>query len=93
MKRIILVVLLVAVAGIAGLVRSHSKVVGSIREWPNVVNGDPQSAGDAREEISKSYELSPGARVEVSGINGAVRIETSDNKTADVYIERTGASQ
>jgi hypothetical protein len=31
--------------------------------------------------------------VEVSGINGAVKIETSDTRTADVYIERSGASQ
>jgi len=31
--------------------------------------------------------------VEVSGINARVKVETSDSKTADVYIERTGASQ
>src|SRR5216683_369030 len=92
MKRIILVVVLVAVAGIAGIVRSHSKR-GSITEWPLVIHGDRQSTADVREEIRKSYELSPGARVEVSGINGAVKIETSDTRTADVYIERTGASQ
>ena len=92
MKKIILVVVLIAIAGVAGLVRSHTRAGGSIREWPLVFNQDP-SAGQAREEIRKSYELSPGARVEVSGINGAVKIETSGNKTADVYIERTGASQ
>ena len=91
MKRIILVVLLVGIAGIAGVVRSHSKGSGS--GWPLVINGDKQSAADAREEIRKSYELAPGARVEVSGINGWVKIETSDSKTADVYIERTGESQ
>lgn len=93
MKKIILVVVLIAVAGIAGLVRSHTRAGGSIREWPLVFNNQSPSAGDAREEIRKSYELSPGARVEVSGINGSVKIETSDSKTADVYIERTGASQ
>ncbi len=92
MKRIILVVLLVAIAGIAGIVRSHSKA-GGASEWPLVFHDGKQSAGDAREEIRKTYELAPGARVEVSGINGAVKIETSDSKTADVYIERTGASQ
>ncbi|MFN2514938.1 MAG: DUF4097 domain-containing protein [Pyrinomonadaceae bacterium] len=92
MKRIILVVVLVAIAGIAGIVRSHSKT-GSLSEWPLVIHGDKQSTGSVREEIRKSYELSPGARVEVSGINGAVKIETSDSKTADVYIERTGASR
>lgn len=92
MKRIILLVVLVAIAGIAGIVRSHSKA-GSSGEWPLVINGDKQSAGGVREEIRKSYDLSPGARVEVSGINGAVKIETSDSRTADVYIERIGSSQ
>lgn len=92
MKRIILVVLLVGIAAIAGLVRSHSKA-GSISEWRQAINRDKQSAGEVRDEIRKSYELSPGARVEVSGINGPVKIETADTKTADVYIERTGTSQ
>ena len=93
MKKIILVVVLIAIAGIAGLVRSHTKNGGSIREWRLGINSQNPPAGEAREEIQKSYELSPGARVEVSGINGAVKIEISDSKTADVYVERTGASQ
>jgi hypothetical protein len=92
MKKIFLVVFLVAIAGIAGIVRSHSKT-GSITEWPLVLHGDKRSTADVREEIRRNYELSPGARVEVSGINGAVKIETSDTRTADVYIERVGASQ
>src|SRR5215210_2307849 len=91
MKKIILVVLLVGIAGIAGIVRSHSRTGGST--WRSVVNGEQQSASNVREEIRKSYELSPGARVELAGINGAVRVETSDSKTAEVYIERTGDSQ
>ena len=89
MKRIILIILLVGIAGIAGVVRSHSKT----GTWTLGTNSDKQTAGNAREEIRKSYELAPGARVEVSGINGWVKIETSDSKSADVYIERTGESQ
>jgi hypothetical protein len=89
MKRIILIILLVGIAGIAGIVRSHSRT----GTWTMVENGDKRSAGNAREEIRKSYQLAPGARVEVSGINGWVKIETSDSKSADVYIERTGESQ
>ena len=91
MKKILLVVLLLTIAGVAGVVRSHSKSQG--RVWPLVVNADKQSAGSARDEIRKSFELAAGARVEVSGINGWVKIETSDRKTADVYIERLGDSQ
>lgn len=93
MKKIILVVILIAIAGIAGLVRSHTKKGGSIREFSLVHHNQNPSAGEARDDIRKSFELSPGARVEVSGINGAVKIETSNTKTADVHIERTGASQ
>ena len=91
MKKIVLVVLLLGIAGVAGVVRSYSK--GASNHWPMVINGDKQSAGNAREEIRKSFELAAGARVEVSGINGWVKIETSERKTADVYIERTGESQ
>lgn len=91
MKRIILVVLLVGVAGIAGVVRSYSRSGGHFN-WPIKVNAQSSSSGDVREEIRKTFELSPGARVEVGGINGWVKIETSNTKTADLYIERFGAS-
>lgn len=91
MKRIILVVLLVGIAGIAGVVRSHSRSGGS--SWPLVINGNKQATGKVREEIRRSFQLEPGARVDISGINGWVKIETSESKTADVYIERLGESQ
>ena len=91
MKKILLIVLLLGIAGIAGIVRSHSKSGGSA--WPLVINNSKQTTGNAREEIRKSFDLVSGARVEVSGINGWVKIETSDRKTADVYIERLGDSQ
>lgn len=92
MKRIILVVLLVGIAGIAGVVRSYSKAGHHIGELPRAISGDSHSQEEAREEIRKTYELAPGAKVEVSGINGAVKIETADIKTADVYIERIAKS-
>src|SRR5712691_9262103 len=93
MKRVILVVLLVAIAGVAGMVRSHSLRVVSVSEMPQIINGESDQGGETREEIRKSYDLSPGARVEVSGINGAVKVETSDRKSAEVYIVRTGKSR
>jgi DUF4097 and DUF4098 domain-containing protein YvlB len=92
MKRIILVVLLVSIAGLAGMVRSYSKNGHKISELPKAISGHADSQGDVREEIRKNYELAPGAKVEVAGINGAVKIETADIKTADVYIERIGKS-
>jgi hypothetical protein len=91
MKKIILLVLLLAVAGIAGVVRSHTKATRT--GWKLDFHPDTQSAANVRDEIRKTFELSAGARVEVSGINGWVKIETSETKTAEVYIERFGESQ
>ena len=92
MKRIILVVLLVTIAALAGIVRSYSKSGRSLTELPQVVAGDSESQGDVRDEIRKTYELAAGARVQVEGINGSVKIETSDTRTAEIYIERTAKS-
>lgn len=88
MKRIVILVLLVGVAAVAGAVRSS---VGSVSELRGLVSH--QNTGDVRQEIRQTYQLAPGARVELSGLNGAVKIETSDSKTAEVYIERTASSQ
>ena len=92
MKRIIVVVLLVGIASVAGIVRSYTKNGGSLRAWPHSIKAHSTSP-DVRDEIRKTVELSPGARVNVSGINGAVTIETSDTRTAEIYIERTAESQ
>src|SRR5688500_20259716 len=92
MKRIILVVLLVSIAALAGIVRSYSKTGRSISDIPNVVAGDSDSQGSLRDEIRKAYELAPGARVQVEGINGSVKIETGDSRTSEFYIERNAKS-
>lgn len=90
MKRIVIFVLLVLLAGVAGVVvRSSSR--GTMAELRGLVSHS--NANDVREEIRQTYELSPGARVELTGLNGAVKIETADTKTAEVYIERTASSQ
>ena len=89
MKRIVIFVVLVLLAGVAGVVvRSASRgTVAEIRELVTHHNTD------VREQIRQSYDLSPGARVELSGLNGAVNIETSDSNKAEVFIERTASSQ
>ena len=89
MKRIVILIVLVAIAGVAGVVVRSSKC--SVREFRGLVSH--HNASDVREEIRQNYELAPGARVELIGLNGAVKIETSDSKTAEVYIERTAATQ
>lgn len=87
MKRIIVVALLIVIAGIAGVVRSHSKGVHFVGFASH------KSSEQVRDEIRQSYQLEPGAAVEVAGINGFVKIETSDTKTAAVFIERSAESK
>jgi hypothetical protein len=53
---------------------------------------ETNQADEKREQIRKTVELTAGARVEVSGINGAVKIETSAGNIAEIYIERTAVS-
>lgn len=85
-KRLIIVAILVAIAAIAGIVRSNSGA-----NLKTIVSHN--SAGESREEIRKSFELAPGARVEIFNINGSVNIETSDATVADVFVERTGSAE
>src|SRR4051794_40456174 len=73
MKRIVILIVLVALAAVAGVVRSS---VGSVSELRGLVTHN--NAADVRQEIRQTYELAPGARVEIAGLNGAVKIETSD---------------
>jgi len=89
MKRIVILIVLVAIAAVAGVVRSS---VGSVAELRGLVSHHHHTS-DVRQEIRETYQLSPGARVELAGLNGAVRIETSDSPTAEIYIERTASSQ
>lgn len=46
-----------------------------------------------RDEINRTYQLAPGARVEVSNILGPVEIVNSDSATAEVQIIRTARSR
>lgn len=42
-----------------------------------------------KEEIRRSYNLDPGARVNIYGINGKVKVDTADIDTAEVLIVRS----
>lgn len=46
-----------------------------------------------REEINQSYQLTPGARVELSTISGSVDVETINGNTAEVHIVRMGETR
>jgi len=46
-----------------------------------------------RDEINQTYQLAPGARVEVSSIRGSVEIVNGDSATAEVQIIRTARTR
>ena len=46
-----------------------------------------------RDEINRTFQLAPGARVEVSEIRGPVEITNTDGSTAEVQIVRTARSR
>jgi hypothetical protein len=87
MKRILILVPILLIACIAGIVRSHTKA----GDFDKLVSRN--AAEDTRDEIRQSYELAPGASVELVNINGGIKIETSDTRTAEVLIERKAVSQ
>lgn len=90
MKRVLLVMILVVAAATLGLWRSH----GGVRAGLNRVVGgsEDNSQGATGDETRKSFELKPGALIEVQGFNGKVEIQTSDTTTAEVYVRRTADS-
>src|SRR5215813_5209771 len=91
MKRVAIVVILVLAAAVLGFWRSS----GGVRQGLNRVVGaaSAEEQGEVREEIRKSFELQPGTRIEIAGINGKVDVQTSDSKTAEVYVLRTAGSR
>ena len=75
--RIFVVILLVAGAAVAG-------------RWVNRSVSPRAAAG--RDKTRQTFRLEPGARVEVSRINGAVEVTTSETDTAEVRVVRTADS-
>jgi len=88
MKRVLIVVALVILAAAAGVVRSHTRVSRHGIQFSSSPAG--QSEPVTKEDITRKIELSVGAPFEIRGINGAVTIETSDTKVAEIHIVRTG---
>jgi hypothetical protein len=77
-------------AACLGLWRTH----GGVRQGLSRAVGMPadNSEGVTGDETRKTFELKPGDRVAVQGINGTVEIQTSDTKTTEVFVKRTADS-
>jgi hypothetical protein len=46
-----------------------------------------------REEIRQTYQIAPGARIEIANINGPLEIETVSGNTAEIYVVRSARSK
>ena len=89
MKRVLIVVVLITCAAVLGLWRSHGGVRAGLNRVVNAA-GDNNSQGVTGDETRKTFDLKPGEHVQIQGINGRVEIQTSDTKTAEVFVKRTG---
>lgn len=47
----------------------------------------------AKQEVRQSYKLAPGTKVDVSGINGLLQIETSETDTAEIHLVRSARNE
>jgi hypothetical protein len=66
--------------------------------WMGTVRGQKakpfrNDAFPESDEVRQSYQLAPGASVDVSSISGSVTIETSDTSMAEVHVVRTARSR
>jgi DUF4097 and DUF4098 domain-containing protein YvlB len=46
-----------------------------------------------RDEIRQTYQIAPGARVEIANINGPLEIETVSGNTAEIYVVRSARTR
>ena len=90
MRRVLIVVVLIIAAAVLGLWRTNGGVRQGLSRAVGMSADD--SEGVTGDETRKSFELKPGDRVAVQGINGTVDIQTSDTKTAEVFVKRTADS-
>ena len=75
----------IVIALAAAILCSMGTVVGQ--------KAKPSDAFTEADEVQRSYQLVPGASVDVSNISGTVAIETSDTSTAEVRVIRTARSR
>ena len=86
--KIVIVLLIAAVAWVVG--RQNAST--GVRQEPQQAAA-PSEQTAAPDEMRESYPLSPGARVEVRGINGSVEINTAETDTADVQVTYAGGGE
>lgn len=84
-------VLVMSLSVIGYAVERHASVFSS----PVISGSLMNDAQDypVRGEIRETYQLSPNANIEVTGIEGSVEVETTDDNTAKIHFVRYGRTQ
>lgn len=86
----------IVLLGSLAIVGCHSpredQVAQLDRKGPELVERDDREMKE-RDETKRSYQLRPGASVEVEGINGVVEVETVAGSDAEVSVERLAATR
>ena len=78
---------------VTALLTSLMMLAGAAPATSLTPNTAQRSDFKERDEFNQTYQLSPGARVEVSTIRGPVEITTGDSATAEVRIIRSARSR
>lgn len=71
-------------------VNRHQRAEAKQKEL-NAADSDQEFT--AKQEVRQSYKLAAGTKVDVSGINGLLQIETSDTDTAEIHIVRSARTE
>lgn len=85
MKNTMIILLGSVIASLAGL----TQVATLFTQSKRAQGSDLQE----RDEIRRTIQLAPGARVEVSNIRGPVEVETADIDAAEVHVVRSAQSR
>ncbi len=84
-------VLVVSLSVINYAVEQQASVLSSPVISGSLMNDDRDYP--VRGEIRETYQLSPNANIEVTGIEGSVEVETTDDNTAKIHFVRYGRTQ
>jgi opacity protein-like surface antigen len=95
MKKSLLIVAIMAAAFVAVVPKAFNVFAEKASTLSAFVQREDRYDNDLpeKDEINQTYQLTAGANVEVSGINGRVDIETSNGSTAEVYIVRSAKTK
>jgi hypothetical protein len=95
MKKILLIGILMAATTVVVMPRAFHTFAEKATEIGTLVQKERNWDDELpeKDEINQTYQLGAGARVDVSGINGRVEIETTSGSTAEVHILRSARTK